>query len=265
MKKLILPFFLVLATAAGFTSCGDDDEEEKHAKITMTIDGSEVKSGEAVTLAKTTVDVKNTGADVITLNIESDCDINALQVYVNNKWEKDVDVVTTDTIAYNSINKEKTPSLTKQISFTGVMGEYTVKVKTKVSNETLKFKVKNDEDETEYIGNSRYLSNKQLIIFDASGDTHKKSILGATFVVDKSSNTKYLAGNMCEINEADFVKYSTDYSKSEFSGVANKSNYSTKYNINTVPGYFIYKNKENNYLMKIVSIDGNIMIAEIQY
>lgn len=265
MKKLILPFFLVLATAAGFTSCGDDDEEEKHAKITMTIDGSEVKSGEAVTLAKTTVDSLSNETDVITLKVNSDYEISGLQVFVNNKWEKNVDIVTTDTISFNRFYKENTPSKEKEIKFTGVIGEYTVKVKTSVSTETLKFKVRDTNKNSEYTGAYRTLSNKQIIIYDASAKSHEKTILGVTFVNDmKNSNSCYLNGNIIEITEKDYLAYNKGLMRDFASEAENLKEWKTKWGIK-VPAYFIYKNSDKYYLMKIISVNGDIMIAEIQY
>lgn len=263
MKKYLLPLFLLLSATVGVTSCSDDDD--KSASISIAINGKAVENNGVYKLAKTTVNPKIQESELINLSLNSDCDITSVQISVSNKWEDNVDVVSNDTISHNKFHKEKNPSQIKTISFAGVIGTYTVKIQTTNGAVNYKFSVKDQDDNAEYIGNGRYLCNKQLVIFDATGDTHSKTILGETFIVDKSANTKYLNGNMCEITEEKYNEYSSDYGKGDFESVAEKCTWSKKYNMNTIPGYFVYKNSDKYYLMKVISIDGNIMIAEVQY
>lgn len=264
MKKRFL--FSTLAvlfslSCSVFTSCSDDDDDDP--KIEFSINNTTVENNGKVLLAKSTSDPKaNADDEIITLDIVSEKEISNVQITVSNSWASNVDVVDVNGFAYNGKANLANPALTKTIKFVGVLGNYTVKV----NGQTYKFTLQNAESKSDYEGNSRYLSNKQTIIFDATGKEYASKIFNLTYVYKKADNMKFLAGEMANISEELYTSASTDYSKFELGKTAETQEaYSKQYNLNETPSYFFYKNGNNYLLVKIVSIKENILTAEVQY
>ncbi|MCQ2218829.1 MAG: hypothetical protein MJZ33_10185 [Paludibacteraceae bacterium] len=264
MKKRFL--FSTLAvlfslSCSVFTSCSDDDDDS--AKVEFSINNSTVENNGNYLLAKSTSDPKSSAEDeIITLNITSDKEISNVQITMNNNWANNVDVVDVNGKAYNGKSNEAAASTSKKIEFVGVLGTYTVKV----NGQTYKFTLQNSKNESDYKGNSRYLSNKQTVIYDATGKEYASKIFNMTYVYDKANNNKFLNGKLSAISEEAYNSASSDYSKSELGEMGEKQeSYSTKYNLNETPSYFIYQSGDNFYLVKVVSIKENILTAEVQY
>lgn len=265
MKKRFL--FSTLAalfalSCSVFTSCSDDDDDDD-AKLEFTINGNAIADKGVATLGKSTVDPSESG-DTITLVITSDKEFSAVDLCVKNSWANNVTVVDVNGKAHNGLSTDA-PANSKTIKFVGILGQYTMKV----AGETFSFKLEDKDGEGDYVGNSRYLSNKQTVIFDATEALYSKTNFGMTYTNNKTDEIRNLDGNLATISEELYEKASTDLSKAEFGKKAEGEDmtYSTKKNIGSTPAYYIYKTKDAFYLVKVVSItsNGNILTAEIQY
>lgn len=264
MKKRFLFSTLAAFFALGcsvFTSCSDDDDDDDGANVTISINGSDVADKGAVLLAKSTTSMKTSG-DTVSLNITSNKEFSGVELIVNNKFAKDVIIVDVDGKAYNGKGTEA-PATTKSIKFIGVLGSYTLRA----AGKTVSFSLKNEKEKADYEGNSRNLSNKQTVIYDATGAEFSEEIFGMKYVNNTVDEVKYLNGKMSTITEEEYTTASTDLSKEEFGdmGEAEGRVFSEKKNISSTPAFFIYNNGDKFYLVKVVSINGDILTAEVQY
>lgn len=271
MKKYLLPLFLMLATAIGFTSCSDDDDE-KSASVAISLNGEAVENNAEVELAKGTVlDAEGTAGedDIITLNIQStdSKNIKNVQVTVNNSWESNVAV----TDIYGSVLNDKfvylTPSTEKTIRFVGVYGEYTVKITTESGSKTYKFTAVPEDGNLAYDkSDNRYLSNKQTIVFDSENSEYANKIINLTYAVTTKAGKAVKNFGNAKLYTIDAAEYANlQGSKGSFYISAGKKSFDTIGDLTDDTEYLIYQNGKTYYLMHIVSIEDNILTAEIQY
>ncbi|MBP5457937.1 MAG: hypothetical protein J6Y37_15720 [Paludibacteraceae bacterium] len=267
MKKRFL--FSTLAvlfsmSCAVFTSCGDDDDDDS-VEITYSINGEKTEKDGKVNLEKAENGLK--GNDIITLAITADAPINSIQVSVTNEWENNVDVVTIDTVILNDQNKVAESNI-QEVSFVGVLGKYSVKVNTSKGGDSFSFttQCKNKDAKTYYNSATRSLCNKQLIVFDANNDKKEsKKTLDMTYKVNETDGIRYFTGKVKEIEEEDYNDYSTFTVRAFGEEGEEMENFSDRRDIKECPRYFVYKDGDKYYLIKVISIVNNVLTAEVQY
>lgn len=264
MKKYLLPLFLLLAATVNLNSCKDDDDPAPSANISISLNGQAIDNNSSINLTKAAAN--ELGSDTIVLSLLSDCDINTVKITVENNWEDHVDVIDINKKVYNGKVVESAGTLTKIIKFIGVIGKYNVNINTVNGNVSYSFSV-NSGKVTDYNENiNGALSNKQLVIFDATGVNYAQNILGGEYVYDDVNESQYFKGNLSKISEEDFERYSSATTRSAFTKKGSEvETWATQYNVKETPSFFIYNNGNNYYLMKIIEINKNILKAEIQY
>ncbi|MBO4806819.1 MAG: hypothetical protein J5554_12355 [Paludibacteraceae bacterium] len=267
MKKRFL--FSTLAvlfsmSCAVFTSCGDDDDDDS-VEITYSINGEKVEDDAKVNLEKAENGLK--GNDIITLAITSSAAINSIQINVTNEWENKVDVVTIDSVLLGANNKLSESNM-QEVSFVGVLGKYSVKVNTTEGSESFSFttQCKNKDAKTYYNSATRSLCNKQLIVFDANNDKKESAkTLNMTYKVNDTDGIRYFTGKVKEIEEEQYQDYSTFTVRAFGEEGEEMENFSDRRDIKECPRFFVYKDGDKYYLIKVISIKNNVLTAEVQY
>lgn len=266
MEKKFKFASLLLAAATiipCFTSCGSDDDDNDPT-ISVTINGSAIENGGKVLLEKGTVALSEKGSNTINLGITSDSEIKRVELYVSNSYEKEIAVVDGKGVIYNSKKDNGTGAKTQAVSFVGVYGEYLIKVVSNDGSTSYKFNLVDNKDRADYKNANRVLSNKQTIVFDASGKTADSKIFGQVYDNNEEKNMKTLKGKFAYIDESKYSDYSSDYFLTDFYSEVGENKFIDERQID-VPSYYVVKNGDFYYLMKVVKMEGDILTAEIQY
>ncbi len=262
MNKFLLPLFVLLAAAIGFTSCSKDDDDSP--VISISLNGNAVENGGKFVLAKPTAGAGNADDELVNLSIISDKEIKSIQISVKNDWEDNVAVCDVNGKCYN--DKYTTSGTEKKVSFSGVIGEYTVKVVADGGSKTYKFNLTDKDGKTAYFGTMRNLCNVQTIIWDSKKETATNKVLNTVFKADSEANTNSFDGNVCQITETEYKEFSTDGSIKDFGTSAEKMTFNKGRNISNVPTYLVYKkDSDHYYLMLVESIEGSVLTAKVQY
>lgn len=263
MKKILIPLFVLLGTVITFNSCSDDDDDENSATVSTTINGQELKDGSTYTLASGTVSTDETGSDTVTLVINSDKGIKTINATLNNDFEEDVTVIDAKGNILNENNEISGNPTKDTIKFIGVYGTYTVKISTTDGSKTIKFTLGAEGSNAVYDDATRALCNTQTIEFDGNGKVANKKIIGVTYTYSSSSNTKQI-NNVCNITEDTYNTYLAKTSTA-LGQLGKSSSFVNNYSLDTSVQYFVVKSSSIYYLMKVTSVDSNLLKAEINY
>ena len=268
MKKTLLSLLSVLSILSLTTlaSCGSDDDDSTPDMSAETINDVELKSGSTYELGKGTIVPSETGSDTVKLNLTCKTEkIKRVEISVSNDYEDKVSVSDILGVCHNDKYAETSEPTSKIIRFIGVYGEYTVKVVTSNGSKSYKFTLTNKSGNQTYKSGTRMLCNKQIIYFDASGTQYSASALGLTYKVNNDEDTKnFSVKKIAKIEKSKFDEIS-GYMLTDFNSEAAKSTF-VNLNLSMDNPYLIYQYSSTKYyLIHLLSIDGNILKAEVQY
>lgn len=268
MKKTLLSLLSVLSILSLTTlaSCGSDDDDSTPDMSAETINDVELKSGSTYELEKGTAN-SISGNDTVKLSFACKTEkIKRVEISVSNDYETNVSVVDTAGVCYNDKNSNTTESTSKIIKFIGVYGKYTVKVVTANGSKSYNFTLApTKENADNYDTADRSRSNKQIIYFDNSQKQYTNTVIGLTYTCISGKNYKgFEKANISTISEDDYNLLSKKI-QSAFSSSAKNLSYFTEVNLTIDSPYLVYKNGSKYYLIHLLSIDGNILKAEVQY
>lgn len=272
-----MPFFLLGALSVGFTSCGDDDDDNNtpvatFAKIAYSVNGEE--NPNKVTLKRGTVN-KNEGTvgedDILKFKFESldGSRIKKIQILVNNKFEINTPAVDELGNVYNDKFVYENPSTEKTVTLAGVYAKYTIKLTTELgTSKTITVDVENESGNKSYSDNVRFMSNKQTVILDANNKEYSNKFNKLTYYVKEAGGVTKMNFGFAELFNISETKYEdwTAGEHSQFKVDASELGFIKDLDINdNNVNYLVYRDGAVYYLIHILKRDKNVIKFEIQY
>jgi len=271
---------IIALCAVSFSACSsDDDNDEKEPEtiaptISFSVNNNKYNNNDTVfALDKASVSATNTGKEEVALYFsvtKGTNDIKSVSIKYSNNFVNGLYVTDTCGQSWNGIEKGA-KSTNGSFVFKGVYAKYTICVVDSKDSTTNASFILSGTD-YKYSSTARGLSNKQTIKIDSKGTTCAKTQLGLSYTAEtETAKGKFsTTGKMLKITESQYNEYQGTTAQA-FMGDAESETYKEENKtINgTAPFYYLYEYKVGNYiqhyLLKVVSLEGDIATIEVQY